>query len=72
MTYFSCNLSAVTNGANISVNLNYNDGNAYNYNINDSYLLIPRYYSQTNIYNISALITNPSLNIGVYNVINGK
>ena len=72
LTYFSCNLSAITNSALINISLNFNDGNTFNYNINDSYLLIPKYYSQTNMYNISALVTSPSLNIGVYNVINGR
>lgn len=70
-TFFSCNLSAVTNGASIDLNLDYKDGNAFNYKLNDSFVIIPRYYLQTNIYNISALITNPNLNFGVFNNING-
>ena len=71
-TYFSCNLSAVTNGACVNIILNYNDGNSFNYSFIDTYQILPKYYLYTSFYNITAMITNPSLNLGVYNNINGK
>ena len=75
-TEFLCNLTAATNGANISIKLNFNDGNSYDYNFMDSYLLIPKNYSQTKIYLITALIQNPSslknFNFGMNNSINGN
>ena len=60
---YNCTLTAVSNGANYFINVDYGDGFSANYSLTDNSISIHKVYYNSGNYTINARVLNGYLNV---------